>query len=117
MAVTSDSCGLRDALPKTFPSARVLVYGYETELQNSNSFQRITDISGTMVTFLDALFRNSAAQRPIVFIVHSLGDIVLQEALVQLAFSFKVKGREQLLEKVMGAFSLESLTVVWSLSI
>lgn len=95
---------LRDALPKTFPFTRVLLYGYKTELQNSNSFQRIPDIARTLVTFLECLSRSSERQRPMVFIAHSLGGIVLQEALVQLTHTVShIKGLGSLLEKVVGA--------------
>lgn len=94
---------LRDALPKTFPSSRVILYGYETELRNTNSFQKISDIAGTFVTFLDIMYRNSDAQPSVSFIAHSLGGIVLKEALVQLAHSFRIKSREELLENVVGA--------------
>jgi hypothetical protein len=94
---------LRDALPKVFPFSRVLVYGYESKLQNSSSFQRIPHIAGTLVTFLESLSQSLARQRPIVFIAHSLGGIILQEALVQLADSSLLELREELLQKVQGA--------------
>ncbi|KAK3382531.1 hypothetical protein B0T24DRAFT_17414 [Lasiosphaeria ovina] len=95
---------LRDALPTTFPFTRVLLYGYKTELQNSKSFQRIPDIARTLITFIESLSRSSERQRPIVFIAHSLGGIVLQEALVQLTHTIShVKDLGYLLEKVVGA--------------
>lgn len=35
---------LRDALPLDFPNARILIYGYNTGLVRSSSFQNLTDL-------------------------------------------------------------------------
>ncbi|EAW19530.1 uncharacterized protein NFIA_026040 [Aspergillus fischeri NRRL 181] len=35
---------LRDALPLDFPNARILIYGYDTRLVQSSSFQNLTDL-------------------------------------------------------------------------
>jgi hypothetical protein len=35
---------LRDAFPLDFPNARVLIYGYDTQLVRSSSFQNLTDL-------------------------------------------------------------------------
>ena len=35
---------LRDSLPKDLPKTRILVYGYDTRLANSTSFQSIDDV-------------------------------------------------------------------------
>jgi hypothetical protein len=35
---------LRDALPLDFPNARILIYGYDTRLLQSSSFQNLTDL-------------------------------------------------------------------------
>jgi hypothetical protein len=35
---------LRDALPFDVPGARILVYGYDTQLIRSSSFQNLTDL-------------------------------------------------------------------------
>jgi hypothetical protein len=35
---------LRDALPLDFPGARILIYGYDTRLLRSSSFQNLTDL-------------------------------------------------------------------------
>jgi hypothetical protein len=35
---------LRDALPLDFPNARILIYGYDTWLVRSSSFQNLTDL-------------------------------------------------------------------------
>jgi hypothetical protein len=35
---------LRDALPLDVPGARILIYGYDTRLIRSSSFQNLTDL-------------------------------------------------------------------------
>ena len=35
---------LRDSLPKDLPGIRVLIYGYDTQLQNSKSIQNTSDL-------------------------------------------------------------------------
>ncbi|KAK1533432.1 hypothetical protein CPAR01_10140 [Colletotrichum paranaense] len=35
---------LRDALPSDFPNARILIYGYDTQLVQSRSFQNLSDL-------------------------------------------------------------------------
>lgn len=35
---------LRDALPDNFPQARILIYGYNTQLHGSQSFQCLEDL-------------------------------------------------------------------------
>jgi hypothetical protein len=35
---------LRDSLPNDLPKTRILIYGYDTQLENSTSFQSIDDL-------------------------------------------------------------------------
>jgi len=73
---------LRDALPKTLPKARILTYGYDTALLRNKSKESIRDLAKV---FLDALagfrYGTKTQQRPLCFIGHSLGGVVLKEAL------------------------------------
>jgi surfactin synthase thioesterase subunit len=73
---------LRDVLPKTLPEARVLTYGYDTALVKNKSKESIRDLAKV---FLDALsgfrYRTQTQQRPLCFVGHSLGGVVLKEAL------------------------------------
>ena len=43
---------LRDDLPKDFPHARILIYGYDTKLEDSQSIQDLEAIAGTFRTAL-----------------------------------------------------------------
>lgn len=75
---------LRDALPYRVtgednrPLARVMVYGYDSSLPQSESFQNLEDLGTALHTHLRRLAVTSAL-RPIVFIAHSLGGLVVKQ--------------------------------------
>lgn len=73
---------LQDLLPTQIPHARILSYGYNSAVQFSQS---AASISAFADSFLEELltWRRSAVEetRPIIFICHSLGGIVVKEAL------------------------------------
>jgi hypothetical protein len=46
---TENSLWLRDFLPEMVPSARILVYGYDTKLEGSNSITSIIDLSKALL--------------------------------------------------------------------
>ena len=93
---------IRDALPKFFPFARPIIYGYDTQLCNAYSFQSVRDIALTLVNHLRVVVNSSPTKRALVFIAHSLGGIVLKEALVCLSCSPNTRDSE-LLEAISGA--------------
>ncbi|KAK3331734.1 hypothetical protein B0T19DRAFT_413885 [Cercophora scortea] len=77
-------CWPRDLLPTTFPSARVLTYGYDTHIRHRlgpvlNS-TTVYDIAGDFLVALEAQ-RRSEPSRPLLFVAHSLGGIVVKEML------------------------------------
>ena len=73
---------LRDFLPKDIPNIRVLLYGYDTTLAGSNSRSSIRDLSKSLLDSIRA-FRSGTdtGSRPIIFIGHSLGGLLIKEAL------------------------------------
>jgi hypothetical protein len=76
---------LRDYVPSTTPTARVLTYGYSTEPEGSHL--AASSMRGLAVEFLSNLvaIRDRTAQgnrHPIVLIGHSLGGIVIKMAMV-----------------------------------
>ena len=75
---------LRDALPYDLPGARVLTYGYDTRLSGSHSFQNLEDIASMFRVSLRVALGNRPPDRPLVFIAHSLGGLVLKQALIQM---------------------------------
>lgn len=75
---------LRDELPKKLNSVRSIIYGYDTKLANSRSFQVIPDLAQTLIYQLQTYGWGSPSAKPIAFLAHSLGGLLLKEALVKL---------------------------------
>jgi hypothetical protein len=72
------------------PHVRVLLYGYDSTLFGSQSFQEIEDMGqrlATQIIGIRPLTGSSSynAPRPLVFIAHSLGGLVVKEAVYQMA--------------------------------
>jgi hypothetical protein len=74
----------QDLAPITAPNARVLTYGYDTHIRHwlgsAVSKNTIYDIAWDFLIGLEAE-RRSEPSRPLLFIAHSLGGIVVKEAL------------------------------------
>ncbi|KAF3057728.1 Ankyrin repeat domain-containing protein 50 [Trichoderma lentiforme] len=81
---------LRDALPHVITSdsgeqiARIMVYGYESSLPNSDSFQNLEDLGTSLHSDLRAL-TSYGSFKPIVFIAHSLGGLIVKQFLISLS--------------------------------
>ncbi|KAG8350059.1 hypothetical protein FVEN_g11795 [Fusarium venenatum] len=79
---------LRDDLPISMPNCRVFIYGYNTQLQESSSFQSLEDLG---IAFKDALRylvkanRKRGHPKSLVLLGHSLGGLVIKEALCKLS--------------------------------
>ncbi|KAF8529586.1 hypothetical protein BU17DRAFT_79596 [Hysterangium stoloniferum] len=75
---------LRDFLPHTIPEARILSYGYDAYTNSSLSEQTL---HGHAQDFLAKLSMSretgETKDRPIIFIAHSLGGIILKSALIE----------------------------------
>lgn len=75
---------LRDALPYHItgeggkPIARVIVCGYESSLRQSQSFKDLEDLGSELHNHLLGL-AVAGAFRPIVFIAHSLGGLIVKQ--------------------------------------
>ena len=75
---------IRDTLPKDLPGVRAVIYGYDTKLDSSQSFQIIPDLAQALITQLRTYGWSLPLAKPVVFLAHSLGGLVLREAMVQL---------------------------------
>ena len=76
---------LRDSLPydltaeaTKLPMARVMIYGYESTVARSNNFQNLEDLATSFHNSLLPLIRCENT-RPIVFIAHSLGGLIVKQ--------------------------------------
>jgi hypothetical protein len=74
----------RDLLPTTIPTARVLTYGYDTNVSHILAAPRnkstVYDMAWDFLVELEAK-RQPESSRPILFMAHSLGGIFVKEAL------------------------------------
>ncbi|KAL7910421.1 ankyrin repeat-containing domain protein [Trichoderma velutinum] len=83
---------LRDSLPYDITGesgehiARIMVYGYESSLPKSDSFQNIEDLGTTLHSDLRTLIFEGSF-KPIVFIAHSLGGLIIKQLLMSLSKS------------------------------
>ena len=75
---------LRDALPHYLPNARILIYGYDSKLAGSHSFQNLGDVGSRFRASLKVALGSVPRERPLIFVAHSLGGLVLKEAMVQM---------------------------------
>lgn len=75
---------LRDFLPQSFPSCRILLYGYDSKVPNSMSNQSVPEIASTCKNFVTN-FRSltKTDERPIIWLGQSMGGLIVQEVLVQ----------------------------------
>jgi Putative serine esterase (DUF676) len=78
---------LRDGLTIDVPTTRNIIYGYDTTLGHSESFQTVQDIAISFVSRLRTTGRSSPSAKPLIFLAHSLGGIVLKHALLEMANS------------------------------
>ena len=84
---------LRDFLPRDFPRTRILLYGYNSRLAHSQSRSIIADFTNNFVAKFHTMRSQSRSEsRPVCFIGHSLGCLIIKAALIDL-----------------GSFSLHSL--------
>ncbi|EFY94038.2 hypothetical protein MAA_10501 [Metarhizium robertsii ARSEF 23] len=75
---------LKDFLPRDVPNARVMTFGYNADAAFSNSTSDIIDHAKSLLSSLvDEREEKDEMLRPIVFVGHSLGGIVIKQALFQ----------------------------------
>ena len=73
---------LRDFLPAKIPYARILLFGYNSNVAFETSIAGVREQAANLLNRL-SLKRGGAELRPIVFIAHSLGGIVVKRALIE----------------------------------
>jgi hypothetical protein len=84
---------LRDRLPQDLPHVRSIIYGYDTALIDSDSVKGVNDIAIALIAKMKSIGRTSPESRPLVILAHSLGGIVVKQALVAMARARDSTGR------------------------
>lgn len=76
---------LRDSLPYDLtsettnkPMARIMIYGYGSDVVNSNNTQNLEDLATAFHNSLLAIATGSTL-KPIIFIGHSLGGLIIKQ--------------------------------------
>lgn len=98
---------LRDSLPSHLtsetdnrPMARVMIYGYESAVAQSKSVQNLEDLATVFHSSLLALAAGPTT-RPIILIGHSLGGLIIKQALISLSRS-SISDDQKLIRAVYG---------------
>lgn len=69
---------LRDFLSPKRPDARILLFGYNSDVRSSNNTMHIDDHARNLLNQLERK-RKDDPQRPLIFIAHSLGGLVVKQ--------------------------------------
>ncbi|KAF8524260.1 hypothetical protein BU17DRAFT_6911, partial [Hysterangium stoloniferum] len=74
---------LRDLLPPSIPNARILTYGYDASTSGQNRFQQtLYDVANDLIASLANFRASTTCKRPLIFVAHGFGGIVLKYALI-----------------------------------
>jgi hypothetical protein len=75
---------IRDEAPLLCPGVRMILYGHDSGLIHSNSFQLISDIARDFIQHMRIGGWSFSSAKPLLFLAHSLGGLVLKDAFVQM---------------------------------
>lgn len=92
---------LMNNLPRDIPAARVMIFGYESELQHSVSHVQLDDLASPLQIAISQILR-SCKRKPLILIGHSLGGLLVKQALIRIAEPGFEDGSPKLLDMVTG---------------
>ncbi|CAF3520864.1 unnamed protein product [Fusarium graminearum] len=87
------------------------MYGYKSSVANSNNFQNIEDLA-TSFHSSPRILADSPTARPVIVVAHSLGGLIVKQALISLSNS-KHEDDERPTRAVYGIMFLECLVMAW----
>lgn len=88
---SNDKLWLRDFLPQKLPNARILVFGWNSNVAFDTATSDVRDHAYNLLGSL-AQQRRGCPKRPIIFVAHSLGGLVVKKALVEAILDSKNYG-------------------------
>lgn len=74
----------REKIPQSLPKARIWTFGYDTKLNHPFRSENQNTVYGEgkeLVASLNDVRSESKSQQPIIFVAHSLGGIIVKQAL------------------------------------
>ena len=80
-------------LPKILPGVRVMSFGYNGDMYRNNSVAGIRGNAGALLSQLRSLRRNADPNRPIVFVAHCLGGLIVKQVISSSLDRRDVSGR------------------------
>lgn len=84
-ATSASKMWLRDFLCRDIPRARILLYGYDSHIVSSQSRSILADFSSNFLTKFNAMrSRSYSKNRPVVFVGHNLGCLMIKSILIEL---------------------------------
>ncbi|MCJ1401268.1 hypothetical protein MMC11_004480 [Xylographa trunciseda] len=95
-----DVCWPRDFLPQDLTNVRIMSWGYDSSISGFGKSSSQNSIFGHATTLLNDLsyvrLKNPEDTRPIIFIGHNLGGLVIKEALLRSAECWETKQHPRL---------------------
>ncbi|KAF5601712.1 tetratricopeptide and DUF676 domain protein [Fusarium subglutinans] len=71
----------KDLLPRYFPKARIMTFGYNANVILNTVEGRIAEFANNLIAELSARRCGEVKSRPLIFVCHSMGGIVVKRAL------------------------------------
>lgn len=88
-------------LQRDLPAARVMIFGYESDLAHSGSHVQLDDLAVPLHKAIRRILRSDKS-KPLVLIGHSLGGLLVKQSLIRIAESGFGDGLPDLLDMIMG---------------
>lgn len=95
-------------MPEELPYARILIFGYNANAVFDNSTAGVSENAGSLLNWLK-LRRDDCHTRPIIFIAHSLGGIIVKKALIDAQANV---GYQSLDEATLGIAFFATVSVI-----
>jgi hypothetical protein len=93
---------IRDEAPSRVPGMRAILYGHDSSLVDGQSTQVIGDIAKDLIENLAMGGWRQPSAKPLVFLAHSLGGLILKDFFVRIADARDVLNRDTI-QKIRGA--------------
>jgi hypothetical protein len=72
----------RDLMPSVLPGTRVLTYGYNEDTRGNRLTSNLRDSARSLMHRLMAIRQQGPSTKPIVFVSHCLGGLIVKQSLV-----------------------------------